>query len=78
MERYKNRSGDSGIVAYEIGGDYVKVQFHDGAIYIYNYQSAGKDNVEQMKKLAVSGERLNSFINRTVKKQYAVKLSQTA
>lgn len=74
MERYRNLGGDSGVVAYEIGDDSIKVQFNDGSLYLYNYQSAGRDNIEHMKKLAIAGEGLNSFINRVVKKGYASKL----
>jgi hypothetical protein len=74
MERYKNLSGDSVVVAYEIGSDSITIQFRDGSVYLYNYQSAGSSNVEHMKALAISGQGLNSFINRVVKKKYASKL----
>jgi len=74
MEKYKNSGGDSGIIGYEIGIDSVTVQFSDGSVYLYNYQSAGRENIEQMKILAVAGEGLNSFIMRNVRKAYAAKL----
>lgn len=74
MERYKNLGGNSSVIAYEIGYDSIKVQFGDGSIYLYNYQSTGKDNIERMKELAKSGMGLNSFIGRFVKKAYATKL----
>jgi len=74
MERYKNLGGDSGVVAYEIADDSIKVEFSDGSLYLYNYQSAGSDNIEQMKGLAIAGKGLNSFINRNVRKKYASKL----
>jgi len=32
MERYKNRSGNSGVVAYEIGDDSIAVEFHSSFI----------------------------------------------
>ena len=73
MERYKNLSGDSGVVAYEIGSNFIRVQFSDGAVYLYNYASAGTDNIEHMKQLARNGQGLNSFINTTVRKAYARK-----
>jgi len=41
MERYKNLGGDSGVTAYEIGQGSITVQFKDGAVYLYNNQSAG-------------------------------------
>ncbi len=74
MERYKNLGGNSGVLAYEIGPDYIKVEFTGGSLYLYNYGSAGSQNVERMKELAIAGEGLNSFINRYVKKAYALKL----
>ena len=74
MERYRNRGGDSGIVAYEKGPDSITVKFSDGSVYLYTNQSAGSANIEHMKRLAITGEGLNSFINRWVKKGYARKL----
>ncbi len=68
MERYRNSGGDSGVVAYDIGPDSITVMFSDGSIYLYTYQSAGSANIERMKRLAIDGEGLNSFINRCVKK----------
>ncbi|NVL89550.1 MAG: hypothetical protein HWN69_00950 [Desulfobacterales bacterium] len=74
MERYKNLGGNSGVSAYEIGDDSIKVEFSDNALYLYTYASAGSHNIEQMKNLALQGHGLNSFINTTVRKGYASKL----
>lgn len=74
MEIYKNLSGNSGVISYEIGDDYIIVQFREGATYLYNYESAGAETVEQMKQHAISGEGLNSFINTGVGEQYAERL----
>ena len=74
MERYKNLGGKSGVAAYEIGNDSITVQFHDGAIYLYNNQKPGSVNVERMKSLAISGQGLNSFISSDIKKNYIAKL----
>lgn len=73
MERYNNLGGDSGVVAYEIGSDFIRVQFSDGAVYLYNYASTGSHNIEHMKQLARNGQGLNTFINTTVRKAYARK-----
>jgi hypothetical protein len=70
MVMYKNSNGDSGVRSYEIGVDYIDVQFSTGKIYRYSYQSAGKQNIEQMKRLAQSGSGLNSFINTKVRNLY--------
>ncbi len=74
MERYRNLGGDSGVVAYELGDDSIAVEFSDGSLYLYTYQSAGSHNIEEMKVLAVAGRGLNSFINNNVRKKYASKL----
>ena len=71
MQRYANLGGGSNVVGYEIGADWIKVQFGDGSIYPYTYQSAGASNIELMKQLAAAGQGLNSFIMRAVRYRYA-------
>lgn len=75
MERYKNISGNSGISAYKIKSDSIIIQFTDGAVYLYTYQSANPEMIEKMKELAVSGSGLNTYINKYVRKSYERKLS---
>lgn len=71
MERYRNSGRDSGISAFEIGPDYILVQFSGTAkTYRYSYRKAGQNHVETMKILARSGSGLNSYINRYVKNLY--------
>jgi len=74
MQRYANRSGNSGVVAYLIEPDSITVKFVDGWRYSYTYESAGVDNVEYMKKLAARGQGLSAFISATVRNAYAQKL----
>lgn len=74
MERYKNLGGDSGVVGYEISEGSIIVQFSDGATYLYTAQSAGVGNIAEMQRLATLGRGLNSFISRSVRKDYARKL----
>ncbi len=71
MENYTNLGGNSNVSGYEIGDDWIRVQFGDGSIYRYTYASTGRDDIETMKNLAHSGQGLNSFIGRIVKKRYA-------
>lgn len=71
MERYKNLGGNSNVFAFQINSDSIDVQFQDGSVYSYTYQSAGSHNIEHMKTLAVAGKGLNSFIMRHVKTAYA-------
>jgi hypothetical protein len=73
MERYANVSGNSGVVAFEIGADFIRVKFLDGGIYRYTYESAGESNVEEMKRLARAGRGLSGFISVSVREMYSRK-----
>ena len=75
MERYKNLAGDAGVTAYEIGPDFIKVRVGDSTVYVYTYASAGSANIEQMKRLAIGGRGLTTFISTKVRKRYAWKES---
>ncbi len=70
MEQYRNIAGNSGVTAYEIGPDYIIIEFSDGSVYRYTYASTGQENVEHMKGLAQAGQGLNTFISTTVSRLY--------
>jgi hypothetical protein len=71
MERYRNKGGDSGVYAFEIGENYITVKFNGTAkSYTYSYRKAGAKHVENMKSFATSGSGLNSYINQYVKYLY--------
>jgi hypothetical protein len=70
MKRYKNLSGDSGVVAYEVHPRRIDIRFTNGRTYKYTSRSAGADNIELMKKLAVAGRGLSTFISQVVKDGY--------
>lgn len=71
MEPYKDIGGDSGVLAYECGPDFIRVEFKSSSVYLYTYASAGSANIEQMKRLARAGEGLATFINENVWERYA-------
>ncbi|MGE5072007.1 MAG: hypothetical protein ACM3MF_01150 [Anaerolineae bacterium] len=70
MEPYRNIAGGSGVRTYEIGQDYIAIEFSDGAVYRYTYASAGQENVEHMKGLATSGQGLDEFLSTSLSKMY--------
>lgn len=41
MQRYLNLGGNSNVIAYLIGNDFIDVQFAVGHPYKYSYRSAG-------------------------------------
>ena len=67
MKLYKNLSGKkSGVTGYDIGKDFIIVQFGTGREYRhykYTYNSAGSGIIEKMKALAEAGSGLSTFIS---------------
>ena len=74
MQRYKNLSGESGVVAYEIGKRSITVRFMNGDRYVYTDQSAGADNIAEMQRLATLGSGLSTFISQVIRDRYERKL----
>lgn len=72
---YRNLSGNSSIVAYEINEDSIHVLFTSGVYrnYLYNPVRPGNAVVERMKRLAAEGRGPGSFISSVVKKNHAKK-----
>lgn len=75
MQRYKNRSGESGVVAYDIDKRSITVEFTGGTRYVYTDQSAGADNITEMQRLATQGSGLSTYISQIVRERYARKLN---
>jgi len=70
MTPYKSRSGkQSGVTAFQIGDDYIIVQFNHSENYKYTYDSAGSSTIEKMKSLALVQQGLSTFISQN-KPQY--------
>jgi hypothetical protein len=74
MQRYKNLSGESGVLAYEIGDRSITIRFSDGDRYLYTDQSAGAENIAEMQRLATLGSGLSTFISQVIRERYARKL----
>jgi hypothetical protein len=64
MHPYRNLAGNSGVAAYEILRDGIVVRFNNGATYLYDDRAPGHAQVEDMKRLAVAGRGLSSYISR--------------
>ena len=70
MHKYKNLRGNSGVRAYKTEPDRIIVRFVNGETYTYTYATAGKENIEHMKALAVNGRGLSTYISQHVKDKY--------
>jgi hypothetical protein len=74
MAPYANSNGNSGITAYEIQRDAIVIEFRHGGRYIYDYDTTGREHVEEMKVLALEGRGLATYISKNVRDTYAAKL----
>ena len=63
MKPYRNLSGDAGVAAYELGPDWIRIQFIRGGTYRYTRDSVGSRKLKEMKRLAEEGRGLTTFIN---------------
>ena len=70
VERYKNLSGDSGVVQYQLREGAILVQFLNGSMYEYTNESAGAEAISTMHQLAAAGRGLSSFISTNVRERY--------
>jgi hypothetical protein len=71
MQRYRDIDHDSGVRSFEIKDTSITVLFHGTSrFYMYSYTSAGQYHVENMKRLALSGDGLNAYINENVKNKF--------
>ena len=74
MPRYRDLTGESGVVAFETMEEAILVGFKDGKIYLYDYGRPGHQEVEDMKRLAARGRGLSTYISQRVRERYAKRL----
>lgn len=72
---YKAQNPNAGIVNYEITHAAIILEFSDHKYrYLYNEQAPGPAHVEAMKRLALVGKGLTTYVNQHVREHYASKL----
>jgi hypothetical protein len=74
MIRYADLNGNSGVVAYRCGRDWMDVKFVDGQTYRYDFRSAGIAAIRRMKLLAALGSGLATYINQHAHDRYLKRL----
>jgi hypothetical protein len=75
MRRYANLDGRAGVLEYEIGPDWILLRFRDRPeLYLYNRDRPGIGKVLQMKRLAIAGRGLTTFVNQRVRDHYAERI----
>ena len=74
MTPYQNSSGNSGVTGYEIRRESIVVEFGQSGKYVYDYDTTGREHVEEMKVLALEGRGLATYINKHVRKRFVRKI----
>ena len=76
MKKYKGKSGNNGVTAYEILEKKIILEFKYKDLYLYDYTKPGKKHVEQMKILAEDGKGLTKYVNQNVRDNYKEKINR--
>ena len=63
MRPYRSQGGVGGVIAYDYGADWIKLQFTGGKSYTYKSIGVGAENIKTMKQLADAGRGLTTFVN---------------
>jgi hypothetical protein len=63
MQPYLNGTGDSGVVEFKNQPDFIIVRFRNGDLYVYMSDKIGRHHLEQMKRLAIAGRGLSTYIS---------------
>ena len=68
MHPYRGIKGGTGVRAYELlNNDAIEIQFKDGAVYRYSAIRPGAALVAEMRRLALLGKGLSTFISQNVR-----------
>lgn len=74
-QRYKSDRQDSGVRSFALLPECIVVQFRGGDVYLYDQIRPGVAHVDAMRKHALQGRGLSTYISRHVRDNYAGKLS---
>lgn len=63
MKPYRNSGGHSGVIAYDYGPNWIRLEFVGGRLYKYTASSIGASHLKTMKRLANAGRGLTTFVS---------------
>lgn len=79
MISYKNLNGNSNVKCYNISENYIDIEFYNTPlVYRYSNVVPGSQFLNELKRLAIQGYGLNSYINKYVKKNYERRIPVSA
>lgn len=74
MQPYANLDGESGVWAFELEPDAIIVRFNGGKTYRYSGFRPGRQHVAELKRRAVAGRGLATYISQHVRRNYDARL----
>ena len=74
MKPYRGGAGESGVIAYEVGPDWILVRFRRGGTYRYTARHPGPLHVIEMQRLAEAGDGLNTYFSQHVRDDYEARV----
>ena len=63
MKKHKNNHPDSKVVGYDILPSAVQIYCKDGAKYVYDITTLGKERLAMLKVIILAGANLDALIN---------------
>jgi hypothetical protein len=78
VQRYRSRKLSVGVRTFDLHDTSIDVEFRDGRRYRYDYNRPGEEKVEIMKRLALGGNGLTTFINQHVREAYVYRLPSSS
>lgn len=66
MQPYTDRGGDTTVIGFEDGDDFIRIQYLDGAILEFRVGEVSAAHVMNLRQLAQLGEGLQSYLSRHV------------
>ena len=71
MHEYGDGNHDSGVIAYLFVKNGIILKFKSKEeYYLYNYKKPGAPHLENMKRLAMAGSGLSTYVNQNVREDY--------
>lgn len=61
--KYRDVSGNSGIVNFSSGNDFIWIEFKGDKVYLYNSRITGEEAIKELNKKAILGKGLSGFIS---------------
>lgn len=71
MQAYTDRGGDTTVIGFEDGDDFIRIHYRDGAVLEFRVGEVSAAHVMNLRQLAQLGEGLQHYLSRHVSTRLA-------